>query len=193
MAASSRTTLSLAFTAQLACPACLQRSATKHLINSFFHLINAHFPLSEHNSWISFCLVNLQPCAGNFPLHHMRRALPALNYRKLSTSDWVCETWTEGKVGKVCVWWGGMSMAMRWRVSGSRVKLIADLQFGFHLDPTQPSRAQHNTHPHTYTYSASERLTSISCVWYTLQVQAGLSIMNETCIARSISNVWAGL
>lgn len=92
----------------------------------------------------------------------MRRALPALNYSKLSASEWVYEKWTEGKEGKACVWWGGMEvglldyvfrvcvcvawlgMAMQWWVSGSRVKLIADLQFWFHRDPTLPT--------HTYTH-----------------------------------------
>lgn len=118
----------------------------------FFSLINAHFPPSGRNSWIPFCLVNLQPCAGNFPPRHMRRASPSLNYRKLSASARGCETWTKRAGGDwlegggweahfPMAGWGGTerdgpSMAgVLWTVMRTEVKLMANLQKG----PPNPS------------------------------------------------------
>lgn len=89
---------------QWTCPACRPQAHKSPRSPSWpalelFGLINTHFLPSGCNSWIPFCLANLQPCAGNFPPRHMRRALPSLNYRKLSASARGWETWTERGAG----------------------------------------------------------------------------------------------
>lgn len=59
--------------------------------------------------------------------------------------------WDGGRVVGpcVCVCSSWLGMAVRWWVSGSRGKLIADLQFRFHWDPTHP---EPDAHPPTPTH-----------------------------------------